>query len=106
MHRAPPCPWDRRGTRGDSCPTPRGARAAASARSPWRAPDTSSCRRRRAPSTPCAPRRADASGEALVHAVGHEELRVLRPAIGALGQLHLLVSEGLPVGIRGVLLVG
>src|SRR5262249_10568336 len=50
--------------------------------------------------------RADAGREALVHAVGDEELGVLRPAIGALGQLHLVVAEGLSVGFLGVLLVG
>ena len=49
--------------------------------------------------------RADAGGEVLADAVGHEELRVLRPAVGALGELDFLVAQRLAVGRGGVLLV-
>ena len=49
--------------------------------------------------------RADPGGEVLAHAVGHEELRVLGPAVGALGEPDLLVAERLAVGRGGVLLV-
>ena len=45
------------------------------------------------------------SREALAHAVGHQELRVLGPAIGALGQPHLVLAQGVAVGRGGVLLV-
>ena len=48
---------------------------------------------------------ADAGGEVLADAVGDEELRVLRPAVDALGQADLLVAERLAVGLGRVLLV-
>ena len=41
----------------------------------------------------------------LVDAVRHEELRVLRPSVAALGETDLLVAERLAVGLRRVLLV-
>ena len=40
---------------------------------------------------------ADAGREVLAHAVGDEELRVLGPAVGALGEPHLLLAERLAV---------
>src|SRR5262249_34266354 len=49
--------------------------------------------------------RADAVGEMLIHAVGHQELRILRPAIEALGILHLLFAERFTMRLRRVLLV-
>src|SRR5262245_38011969 len=52
-----------------------------------------------------APAAADALAEVLVHAVGDQELRVLRPAIGSLRQPNLLLAERLAVGGAGVLLV-
>ena len=52
-----------------------------------------------------APRAPMPCGEVLAHAVGHEELRVLGPAVGALGQPDLLVAERLAVRGGGVLLV-
>src|SRR5437016_3390765 len=49
--------------------------------------------------------RADARAEVRAHLVGHEELRVFRPAVVALGETNLLVAERLAVrGVR-VLLV-
>src|SRR5262249_26110023 len=48
---------------------------------------------------------ADALAKALVDAVRHEELRVLRPAVEALGQADLLLAERVAMGCRGVLLV-
>src|SRR5262249_2044430 len=47
---------------------------------------------------------ADAASELLVDAVGHSEMRVLRPAVIALGKAHLLLPEGLAVRGGGVLL--
>ncbi len=44
-------------------------------------------------------------GEALVDTVGHQELRVLRPAVALLGEADLLLAERLAVGGAGVLLV-
>ena len=41
----------------------------------------------------------------LVDAVGHEKLGVLGPAVAALGEAHLLLAQGLAVGLAGVLLV-
>ena len=41
----------------------------------------------------------------LADAVGDEELRVLGPAVGALGEADLLLAERLAVGLGGVLLV-
>ena len=52
-----------------------------------------------------APARANRLGEPLAHAVGNQELGVLRPAVGALGQPHLVSAERLAVGGGGVLLV-
>ena len=52
-----------------------------------------------------APRAPMPGGEVLAHAVGHQELRVLRPAVGALGQPDLLLAERLAVRGGGVLLV-
>ena len=49
---------------------------------------------------------ADALAEVLVDSVGHEELRVLGPAVIALGQPDFLLAQGLAVGGAGVLLVG
>ena len=56
------------------------------------------CRSRR-------PRCADALLEMLAHAVRHEELGILRPAVAALGQADLLLAERLAVSRAGVLLV-
>ena len=42
----------------------------------------------------------------IVDPVGHEELRVLRPVVVALGQPDFLLAQGLAVGGAGVLLVG
>src|SRR5262249_10094304 len=47
---------------------------------------------------------ADAAAELLVDAVGHPEMRVLRPAVIALGQAHLLFTEGFAMRGRGILL--
>jgi hypothetical protein len=41
----------------------------------------------------------------LADAVGDEELRVLGPAVVALGEADLLLAERLAVGFGGVLLV-
>src|SRR5262249_51648309 len=49
---------------------------------------------------------ADAGAEVLVHAAGDEELRVLGPAVGALGEPDLLLAERLAVRPARVLLVG
>src|SRR5215468_6457225 len=49
--------------------------------------------------------RADAGGEVLAHAVGDQELRVLRPAVAALGEADFLLAERFPVGGGGVVLV-
>ena len=49
---------------------------------------------------------ADPLGEVLLDPVGHEELGVLGPAVGALRLPHLLLAERLAVGGGGVLLVG
>ena len=58
---------------------------------------------------PAAPRlgpaRADAGSEMLPDAVGHKELGILGPAIGALGEPDLLVAQRLAVGCGGVDLV-
>ena len=51
------------------------------------------------------PARADARLEMLAHAVGNEELRVLGPAVVALGQPDLLLAQRLAVRRAGVLLV-
>src|SRR5207302_544500 len=48
---------------------------------------------------------ADAFLEGLAHAVGNEELRVLRPAVEALGQLDLLLAERLAMRLMRALLV-
>src|SRR5207249_5671195 len=47
----------------------------------------------------------DARGEVLADAVGDQELRLLRPAVAALGQANLLFTERLAVGRRRVVLV-
>ena len=52
-----------------------------------------------------APRAPDAAGEVLVDAVGHEELRVLGPAVVALGEADFFLAERFAVGCGGVLLV-
>ncbi len=49
---------------------------------------------------------AHAGCEVLAHPVGDEELRVLGPAVVALGELDLLLAERLAVSGVGVLLVG
>src|SRR5262245_58168156 len=54
---------------------------------------------------PRAPASPDAGREVLAHPVGHQELRVLRPAIRSLGETDLLRSQRLPVRRAGVLLV-
>src|SRR5262245_10268451 len=51
------------------------------------------------------PAGADALGEVLAHALGYEELLVLRPAVVALGPLDLLLPERFAVGVRRVLLL-
>ena len=51
------------------------------------------------------PALADAVVEMFAHAVRHEELRVFRPAIAALGQPDLFFAERLAVGGAGVVLV-
>ena len=48
---------------------------------------------------------ADAGREVLADALGHEERRVLRPAVSALGQADFLGAERFTVGGAGVLLV-
>ena len=48
---------------------------------------------------------ADVVGKVLLHAVGHQELRVLRPAVGAFGALGLVLAERVRVGLRRVLLL-
>ena len=48
---------------------------------------------------------ADARLEVLAHAVGHEELGVLGPAVVALGQPDLFLAQRLAVRRAGVLLV-
>ena len=48
---------------------------------------------------------ADAVLEMLAHAVGHEKLGVLGPAVAALGQAYLLFAERLAVGGAGVVLM-
>ena len=42
--------------------------------------------------------RSDAGREVLAHAVGDQELRVLRPAVAALGEADLVGAERLAVG--------
>src|SRR5262249_37075544 len=49
--------------------------------------------------------RANAGLEMTVDPVGHEELRVLRPAVAALRYTNLFVAQGLAVRLRSVLLV-
>ena len=49
---------------------------------------------------------AHAGGEVLAHTVGHEERRVFRPAVDALGQADFLVAERLAVRGGGALPVG
>src|SRR4051794_17817553 len=49
---------------------------------------------------------ADPLPEAIIDAVGDEELGVLRPAVGALGEANFLLAQGFAVGRAGVLLVG
>ena len=52
-----------------------------------------------------APRAPMPAAKRSMHAVGHEELGVLRPAIGALGQPDLVLAQGLAMGRGGVDLV-
>src|SRR5438552_13116447 len=47
--------------------------------------------------------RTQAAPEVLPHAVGHEELRILRPPIGTLGQPDLLLAQRLAMGPARVL---
>ena len=51
--------------------------------------------------------RADANpcGEVLIDASRHEELRILRPSVGALYELYLLLAQRLAVSFWRVLLV-
>ena len=49
--------------------------------------------------------RADAGGEMLVDAVGDQKLRVLGPAVSALGEADLLFAERFAVGFGRVLFV-
>src|SRR5437588_7061805 len=59
---------------------------------------------------PCLPKRASAFADAITKAfanpVRHQELRILGPAISALGQAHLLGPERLAMSFGRVLLVG
>ena len=48
----------------------------------------------------------DAVVEMLAHPVGDEELRVLGPAIGALGELYFLLAQGFAMGSAGYRLCG
>src|SRR5438552_2843989 len=48
--------------------------------------------------------RTQAAPEVLPHAVGHEELRILRPPIGTLGQPDLLLAQRLAMGRARILL--
>ena len=54
------------------------------------------------PDARAAPRAPMPGVEMLADAVRHEELRVLRPAVGALGEPHLVVAERLAVRRGGV----
>ena len=49
--------------------------------------------------------RADAVGEMLVHAVRHQELRILGPAVEPLGVSDLVLAERFAMGFGRVLLV-
>src|SRR5262249_61832556 len=49
--------------------------------------------------------RADALREARAHGLGNEKLRVLGPAVGALGESHLFLAQRLAVRLGTVLLV-
>src|SRR5439155_4945661 len=49
--------------------------------------------------------RADAGREPLAHALGDQELRILRPAVAALGEADLFLAERLAVGCGRVVLV-
>src|SRR5690348_8599118 len=49
--------------------------------------------------------RSDPSGKVLAHALGHQELRILGPAVAALARPHLLEAERLTVGFSAVVLV-
>src|SRR5258708_7864197 len=51
------------------------------------------------------PTPSHARREVLAHSAGHEELRVLRPAVRALGEADLFRTERLAVRGAGVLLV-
>ena len=42
----------------------------------------------------------------LVNAIRHQELRVFRPSVGALGEPDLFVAERLAMSFRSVLFVG
>ena len=52
-----------------------------------------------------APRAPMPVREVFIHAIGNQELRVLRPSIGALGQAHFFDAQRLAVRGGGVLLV-
>ena len=49
------------------------------------------------------PARTDAGGEVLAHAVRHQELRVLGPAVGALDEADLVVTQRLAMRRGGIL---
>src|SRR5262249_42209599 len=48
---------------------------------------------------------ADTAAELLVDAVGHPEMRVLRPAIVALGKAYFVLAKGFAMRGRGILLM-
>src|SRR5271155_4055606 len=48
---------------------------------------------------------ADTVGEMLVHAVGHEELCIFRPAVESFGGLDLLLAQRIAMGLLCILLV-
>ena len=100
--RAWPCPWRRRGTSGSALSQPSGSSRALHALElvgqvrvlllvlgERLRPTPRAARRPRAP-TPLL--------EVLAHPVGHQELRVLGPAVGRLAPLDLLCAQRLAVG--------
>ena len=106
--RARRCPWGRRESSAGCGPIRRAARAAASGRSRRRARGIARGRRRTAPPSArraAAPRAPMPASKCCVHPVGHEELGILRPAIGALGEPDLVLAQRFAVGRGGVDLV-
>ena len=94
------CPWHRPGTPAGCGPS----RSGSSRRCIWSISVASAGILRAIGGEQLVPRRvrrraarADAGSEVLAHAVGHQELRVLGPAVGALGEPHLLHAERLAV---------